>query len=176
MGRSFFFLIFFLVLTLLVEKLLVSTRLCLLLHIQVGLGLFVLFILLFHDLARVNLKFLLVRLVRLRWYEALRWHVENLKHRVEVQMVEVQRLQNNLADDEIDKLFFQLDFFEEANEIFLTDCPFAVPLFVQSCENVLVVVCHKLCDLNEHLFLLFLGHDFVILYEVVKAFDHCFFC
>ena len=74
-------------------------------------------------------------------------------------MFKIQRFKDNLADDEIRKFLLQFDLVEELYEISLSDSSFSISLPVQSRQNVLVVVCHQLCDLDKHFFFLFLRHD-----------------
>lgn len=86
----------------------------------------------------------------LDWLFGLR-HVKDLKKVVDIEMVEIQRLQDDLTDHEIYILGLQFNFLEELEEIFLSDCIFCVPALLKCFVDVLLVVGDQLCDLNEHL-------------------------
>ena len=55
-------------------------------------------------------------------------------------MLEVERLQDDLADDKICKLFLQLDFVEKLHKIALIDCPLSVAFAVESSEYMLMII------------------------------------
>jgi hypothetical protein len=69
-------------------------------------------------------------------------HVEDLKQVVDVEMIEVQRFQNDLADHEVNILLFQLNLFEKLIKVFFGDSALAVPLFSESLQDMLLILSH----------------------------------
>lgn len=138
------------------------------------LRLLILFVFLFYDLTVVNLELLFVRLVRLcgPGLLPLGGHVKYLKHCVIVEMFEVERLEYYLADDEIHELFLQLYFIEETGELLLRYSALAVSLPIQRSQDMLVVICDELGDLDKHLFLFLLAHDLIRLNKFSKIDQH----
>jgi hypothetical protein len=98
-------------------------------------------------------------------------HIEDLKHVLDVQVIEVQRLQYDLTDHEVDILDLQLYLFEKVVEIFLWDSVFSVPPVCQGLMDVLLVICDQLCDLDKHLVLFWLRNQLILPYQ----FDEIFF-
>lgn len=96
--------------------------LSLLFCINVRFRLFILFILLLYDLAVIYLEFFLVWLVWLTRNSLglpLRRHIEYLKHRIIIKMLKIQRLQYNLTNNKIYKLFLQLDLIKKISKLLL---------------------------------------------------------
>ena len=83
----------------------------------------------------INLEFLFVWLVRADhssgfWCCSLGGHVKDLKHCIVVEVLKVDRLQDNLADNEVSKFFFQLNFIEELNQVSLANSSFTISLSI----------------------------------------------
>lgn len=104
-----------------------------------GLGFFVLFILLVDYIFVGDFEFLLL-VGGICWIGIghLR-HVEDLEHGVEVEVIHVQTLQDYLGDDEVDVVLLQLDLLEEVEEEFFRDSALSVTLGSQSSHDLLVV-------------------------------------
>lgn len=125
----------------------------LLLGVQKTLGFLVLLILLFHysfNHLELALPWHLLWWSFLDGFFGLR-HVKDFKEVVDIEVVEIQRLQYDLTDHEIYVFWLQLYFLEEFEEIFLSDRVFCVSALEKSLVNVLLVMGDQLCDLNEHL-------------------------
>lgn len=78
-------------------------------------------------------------------------HVKDLKEVVYIEMVEIQRLQDDLTDHEIYIFGLQFNFLEKLEEIFLSDRILCVPALVKCLVDVLLIMGDQLCDLNKHL-------------------------
>jgi len=65
------------------------------------------------------------------WWWIHIWHIEYLKHRIEIQMIKIKAFQDDLGDDEINILFFQFYFLKEGNKVLLCNSSFAIPFGIQ---------------------------------------------
>lgn len=149
-------------------------RLRLLFGVNMRLRLLIFFVLLLYNLTVVDLEFFLVGLVGLCWSGllSLSGHVKYLKHCIIVEMLKIERLKDYLAYNEIHELFLQLNFIEETSELLLRYSAFPVSLSIQCSKDVLMIVRHKLSNLDKHLLLFLLAHYFISLYKFGKIGQH----
>lgn len=140
-------------------------------RVDVGFRLFVFFILLFYDLAVVDLEFFLIGLIGLviGGNLALRRHIENLKHGIIVQMLQIKWLQDNLTDNKIHKLLLELDLIKKRNQVYFRNRTLSISLPIQSGQDMLMVIGDKFGNLDEHLLLFLLGHYLIFLEDFCEV-------
>lgn len=123
--------------------------------------LLILLILLFHYLINFE-SFLFIgwslshflHLTILSVFSLLLWDVKDLKECKIIEFIQIDTFQYYLSYNKVYVLFFQLNLSKKFSQVFLWNCSLSIFSIWHCCQNLLIIRCDQLSNLQKH-FLLF---------------------